>query len=37
MRPDGSVNFVRQNMDLATYQQLGNVLDSLPVGGVETQ
>ena len=37
LRADGSVNFVSQNMDLATYQQLENVSDSLTVGGAETQ
>ncbi|MCA9115747.1 MAG: DUF1559 domain-containing protein [Planctomycetaceae bacterium] len=30
---DGSVHFVSENIDLATYQSLGVMADNLPVGG----
>lgn len=33
MMVDGSVHFLSENMDFATYQQLGNPQDGLPTGG----
>ncbi|MCH2210767.1 MAG: DUF1559 domain-containing protein [Fuerstiella sp.] len=30
---DGSVQFVSEDMDLLTFQQLGNIQDGLPLGG----
>ncbi len=32
---DGSVHFVSENIDLATYQTLGNRADGIPIGGLQ--
>jgi prepilin-type N-terminal cleavage/methylation domain-containing protein len=32
---DGSVHFVSENIDLATYRQLGQRMDGLPTGGLK--